>query len=210
MNLEARERLIKYGAETLSDTELLFLLVGNKAENFTDCENSALDAVYNCFDAVKNRGGLTQLETCRIMAGIELGIRIATISPTPQPAASTPQDMAKYIMPRLQLAKKEKFIVVLLNSHNNVIGSRVISTGTLNNVLVHPREIFAPAIINSAAAIAIAHNHPSGDVTPSKNDIELTHILINAGKIIGIPVVDHIIIGRGCYFSFVENKCMEE
>lgn len=209
MKLEARERLAKYGAETLSDAELLTVLIGDKAVKFEDCDNSALEAVYNTFDAVKSRGALTELETCRIMAGVELGLRIATVNANDKPSASHPQALANYLMPRMQLYKQEKFVVVFLNARNYITGSRIVTSGTLNNTTVHPREVFAPAITNNAAAIAIAHNHPSGISNPSKEDIELTHTLINAGKIIGIPVIDHIIIGHGSYYSFVENGCMK-
>ena len=141
------------------------------------------------------------------MAGVELGMRIATVSNNNKPLASNPPALAKYLMPRLQLSKQEKFIVILLNSRNYVIGNKVISNGTLNNTIIHPREVFAPAIINNAAAIAFAHNHPSGEPAPSQEDMELTHTIMDAGEIMGIPVIGHIIIGQGCYFSFVENDC---
>lgn len=112
-------------------------------------------------------------------------------------------------MPRLRYAKKEQFIVILLDSKNRVIGTELVSEGTLTDSLVHPREVFRPAILQHAASIVVAHNHPSGDPHPSEEDCDLTQTLTEAGKTLSIPVLDHLIIGDGTYYSFQEDEALE-
>jgi DNA repair protein RadC len=109
-------------------------------------------------------------------------------------------------MPRLRYAAKEQFVVILLNNKNKVIGTEVVSEGSLSSSIVHPREVFAPAILHHAAAIMVAHNHPSGDPKPSIEDEEVTRQLLRSGKVLGIPMIDHVIIGDGNYYSFLENE----
>ena len=111
-------------------------------------------------------------------------------------------------MPRLRYAVKEQFIVVLLNGRNKVIGTEVVSEGSLSNSIVHAREVFAPALLQHAAAIMVAHNHPSGDPKPSSEDKDITRMLARSGKVLGIPLMDHLIIGDGTYYSFLENEAL--
>ena len=110
------------------------------------------------------------------------------------------------MMPRLRYAAKEQFVVILLNNKNKVIGTEVVSEGSLSSSIVHPREVFVPAILHHAAAIMVAHNHPSGDPKPSIEDEEVTRQLLRSGKVLGIPMIDHVIIGDGNYYSFLENE----
>ena len=140
-----------------------------------------------------------------ILAALELGKRIACANPLTRTGITSPEDGAAILMPRLRYETKEHFLVVLLNSKNMVLQVEQISEGSLNSSVVHPREVFAPAVLHHAAAILAAHNHPSGDPTPSKEDRALTATLVEAGKYMGIPVLDHIIIGDASYFSFKEH-----
>ncbi len=120
-------------------------------------------------------------------------------------AIRDPQIAADILQKYLEGADRENFVVLLLNTKNKVIGINTVSVGILNSSLVHPREVFKPAILASAAAIILGHNHPSGDLTPSKEDLETTRKLAEAGKILGIEVLDHIIIGDGCHVSLKEQ-----
>ena len=118
---------------------------------------------------------------------------------------SSPQDIGNVYMEELRYKKKEIFRVVLLNTKNVIIGSKDISEGSLNASIVHPREVFLEAIKKSANKMILMHNHPSGDPTPSSEDINITKRLISAGQIVGIEILDHVIIGDGSFYSFKEN-----
>ena len=118
------------------------------------------------------------------------------------------RDVFNHYRMRLREVKQEQFLVVLLDSRSRFLAEVMVSKGTLNSSPVHPREVFNPAVRESAAAVMIAHNHPSGDPTPSKDDIRVTRRLMEAGKVIGIPLVDHIIIAGDEYISFVESNLL--
>ena len=109
-------------------------------------------------------------------------------------------------MPRLRYAVREQFVVLLLNSRNRVIGAETVTEGTLTGSIAHPREVFKAAILAHAAAVIVAHNHPSGDPEPSDEDKEITRQLVRSGEVLGIPLLDHVIIGDGCYYSFQEYE----
>ena len=153
-----------------------------------------------------NIKGLGQAKAATVLAALEIGRRIASAKPVEKIHLSCPQDVAELLMPRLRYAVKEQFIVILLNGKNKVIGTEVISEGSLSSSIVHPREVYASALLNHAAAIMVAHNHPSGDPKPSDEDREITSLLVRSGKVLGIPLVDHIVIGDGTYYSFQENE----
>ncbi|MEK7315640.1 MAG: DNA repair protein RadC [Candidatus Eisenbacteria bacterium] len=119
-----------------------------------------------------------------------------------------PEDLYKLLRPRIGREDREHFVAVLLSSRSTVIGIETISIGSLNASIVHPREVFKPAIVHSASAIALAHNHPSGDVTPSEEDLAITRRLKEAGRLLGIELVDHIIVGRNAFTSFKERKLL--
>ena len=112
-------------------------------------------------------------------------------------------------MPRLRYATKEQLLVLLLDVKNRIIGTEVIAEGSLSNIIVHPREVFLPVILQHASGLVVAHNHPSGDPQPSAEDIEITKILVAAGETLGLPVLDHVIIGDGAYYSFVEAGALK-
>ena len=211
-----REKLINNGAAALTDSELLAILIGSGTK-----ETSALDIardltadngilknialVHDVKELAKTKG-LGRAKAALIIAALELGRRIASAEPLVRDSITSPEDGVALLMPRLRYESKEHFLVVLLNSKNKVLDVEQISEGSLNSSVVHPREVFAPAVLHHAAAILTAHNHPSGDPTPSKEDKDLTNTLVQAGKYMGIPVLDHIIIGDAKYFSFKEHS----
>ena len=211
-----REKLINNGAAALTDSELLAILIGSGTQ-----EKSALDIardltadngilknialVHDVKELAKTKG-LGRAKAALIIAALELGRRIASAEPLVRDSITSPEDGVALLMPRLRYESKEHFLVVLLNSKNKVLEIEQISEGSLNSSVVHPREVFAPAVLHHAAAILTAHNHPSGDPTPSKEDKDLTNTLVQAGKYMGIPVLDHIIIGDAKYFSFKEHS----
>lgn len=210
-----REKLIKNGAAALTDSELLAILIGSGTP-----EKSALDiardltadngvlnniAIVHDVKELAKTKGLGRAKASIIIAALELGRRIASAEPLLRDSITSPEDGVALLMPRLRYEAKEHFLVVLLNSKNKVLEIKQISEGSLNSSVVHPREVFAPAVLHHAAAILTAHNHPSGDPTPSKEDKDLTNTLVQAGKYMGIPVLDHIIIGDARYFSFKEH-----
>ena len=211
-----REKLINNGAAALTDSELLAILIGSGTQ-----EKSALDIardltadngilknialVHDVKELAKTKG-LGRAKAALIIAALELGRRIASAEPLVRDSITSPEDGVALLMPRLRYESKEHFLVVLLNSKNKVLDVEQISEGSLNSSVVHPREVFAPAVLHHAAAILTAHNHPSGDPTPSKEDKDLTNTLVQAGKYMGIPVLDHIIIGDAKYFMFKEHS----
>ena len=211
-----REKLINNGAAALTDSELLAILIGSGTQ-----EKSALDIardltadngilknialVHDVKELAKTKG-LGRAKAALIIAALELGRRIASAEPLVRDSITSPENGVALLMPRLRYESKEHFLVVLLNSKNKVLDVEQISEGSLNSSVVHPREVFAPAVLHHAAAILTAHNHPSGDPTPSKEDKDLTNTLVQAGKYMGIPVLDHIIIGDAKYFSFKEHS----
>ncbi len=122
---------------------------------------------------------------------------------------SNPAEVAAFLAPEMACMDREQFMVLLLNTKNRIIGTNVVSIGSLNASIVHPREVFRPAILAPCAAVILAHNHPSGDPSPSMEDMELTKRLDEAGKILGIKVLDHVVIGETSYFSFKEKGLMQ-
>ena len=119
-----------------------------------------------------------------------------------------PEDLFKLLRPRIGRADREHFIAVLLSTRNAVIGIETISVGSLNASIVHPREVFKPAIVHSASAIALAHNHPSGNAEPSNEDIAITRRMLEAGQLLGIELVDHVVVARRSFTSLKERKLL--
>lgn len=148
--------------------------------------------------------GLGQAKAATVLAALEIGRRLASARPLERVHIGSPQEGADFLMPRLRYATREQFIAVMLNSKNRVIATEIISEGTLTASVVHAREVFAPALLHHAAAVIVAHNHPSGDPRPSNEDRQVTDMLADSGKVLGIPLLDHLIIGDGEYYSFQE------
>lgn len=214
-----REKLYLHGVQALTDAELLAILLRTgtaQKSALTIAKELAHDGgLYRRLARVSDLNELTQIKglgqakAATLLAALEIGRRIASASPLDKVHLRCPQDCAAFLMPRLRYAMKEQFLVILLNSKNKIIGTEVISEGTLTNSVVHPREVYLPAILQHAAAICVAHNHPSGDPQPSKADRELTRVLWAAGQTLCIPLLDHVIIGDGAYYSFQEDEALD-
>jgi DNA repair protein RadC len=212
-----RERLERYGAQVLSDAELLALLIrtGTPAESALvlaqrilkgDGAKSGLAFVADSsIEELSRIKGIGLAKSVQIKAAVELGRRISSYTGQNPTVINTPVDVKNLLMEEMRFLEKEHFKVILLNIKNHVISVEDISVGSLNSSIVHPREVFKPAIRRSSASMILVHNHPSGDPTPSREDIEITRRLIEAGKILGIEVVDHVIIGNGIYISLREK-----
>lgn len=218
VNDRPREKMAERGVTALTDAELLAILLrtGTAEKSALDIGSELADngglykrlAGITRLTELTNIKGLGQAKAATVLAALEIGRRIASAKPLEKIHLSCPQEAAEFLMPRLRYAIKEQFVVVLLNSKNKVIGTEVVSEGSLSNSIVHPREVFVPALLQHAAAIMVAHNHPSGEPSPSLEDRELTSMLVRSGKVLGIPLVDHIIIGDGNYYSFLENEAL--
>lgn len=208
-----RERMIKYGPEALSNTELLAIIIrtGIKGENaITVAQNlisqEGLEALLE--DSIEELAafkGIGISKAVLIKAALELGKRLNSMPERKRYAIKSPADVSAILMGEMRYLKKEYFKAILLDIKNHVITIENISIGGLNFSLVHPREIFKSAIKKSSAAIIMVHNHPSGDPHPSNEDIDVTRRIVESGKILGIEVLDHVIIGDGRYFSFKDE-----
>ena len=216
LNDRPREKMAANGAAVLTDAELIAILLrtGTAEKSAIDIasEMTADGGLYKRLAGITrlneltNIKGLGQAKAATVLAALDIGRRIASAKPIEKIHLSCPQDVADFLMPRLRYAAKEQFVVILLNNKNKVIGTEVVSEGSLSSSVVHPREVYAPAILHHAAAIMVAHNHPSGDPKPSIEDEEVTRQLLRSGKVLGIPMIDHVIIGDGNYYSFLENE----
>ncbi len=209
-----RERLAKYGAEALSNAELLAIILrtGMKGGTAIDLANKLLNHFNGNLKAIVSADmnelskikGLGFAKAAQIKAAFELSKRINYLQDNIR--ISSPKDAAEFLMPKLRYLDKEHFFVLCLDTRNKLIGNEVkVSVGSLNASIVESREIFKAAIAKNAAVVILAHNHPSGDPTPSNEDIAVTKRVVNAGDVIGIKVNDHIIIGDGKYVSMKER-----
>lgn len=205
-----REKLIKYGPEKLSNTELLAILLrtGTKESNVIELSNRILKQVTGekitdiDYKNLQTIHGLGPTKACEIIACFELGKRL--LKEKKAELFLSPKDVWESLKD-IRDNKKEHFVVFYLDTRNQEIQREIISIGTLNASLVHPREVFEPAVRNLASHIIIAHNHPSGNLNPSDEDILVTSKLVQSGKILGIEVLDHIIVTKDNYLSFKEN-----
>ena len=215
-----KEKMIKHGAGSLSNAELLAIIIRTGTRDATSVEVGRkiieyLDNDLSYFHQVDvlelkrnpNLSGVGIVKACQIKAAIELGCRIKQ-KDLPERKITSPHDVVGLLMDEMQYLKQECFKIIMLDTKNKVIKVEEITRGTLNSSLVHPREVFVKAIKQHAAAIILAHNHPSGDTEPSAEDKSITRRLVEAGELIGISVLDHIIIGRGTYMSFKQEKLL--
>ncbi|EYE88457.1 hypothetical protein Q428_07695 [Fervidicella metallireducens AeB] len=209
-----RERLIKYGAEVLSNAELLAIILrtGTKSESAINIANRILSSkdgleflVNSSVQELSSIKGIGDAKAAQIKAAIEIGKRMRNYRSDKKFKITSPADAAELVLEDLRYLKKEYLRVIFLNTKNIVIDVKDLSIGSLSSSIVHPREVFCEAIKKSTSSIIITHNHPSGDPTPSQEDINITKRLCEAGKIIGIEILDHLIIGDGCYISLKEK-----
>jgi DNA repair protein RadC len=207
-----RERLLTFGIDSLSDAELLAIIfgMGTRGENVIDMSNRLISefGLVGLFDSslkeLQKIKGIGQAKAMQILAIHEIGKR-RNISMKKKRKITKAGDVFDLFYDKLKDEQKETFSIILMDVKNNIISCEEISTGILDASIVHPREIFKPAIKNSAARIILVHNHPSGDSSPSEEDIDITKKIIDAGEIIGIEVLDHVIIGED-YWSYVEGE----
>jgi len=210
-----REKLKQKGAAALQKAELLAIILrtGIKNKNVIKVAEDILkkysdkkltDATYQ---ELKNIHGVGPTKAAQIIAAIALGQRLFKEKSREEIFINSPQDIIKAIG-GIKENKKENFIALYLDARNKLIYQETISIGTLNANLVHPRELFEPAVRNFAASIIIAHNHPTGAPEPSQDDLDITKQLVQAGKIMGIEVIDHLIIGENAFLSFKEKNLL--
>jgi len=211
--LRPREKLLQYGPEALSDQELLAILLRTGIKN-----RSALDLAQELLlsggfvnltqistEELSSIKGMGLAKSAQIKAAVEIGRRLARQKLGPRPVIRTPADVANLLMGEMNFLDREHFKVLNLNIKNQVIGLDDVSIGSLNASLVHPREVFKQAIKRSAAWLILVHNHPSGNLQPSNEDQMLTKRLYEAGKLLGIEVLDHLIFGQNSFLSMKEK-----
>lgn len=208
-----REKLERMGSSALGDNELLALVLGSGSR-----DGGVLDLANRLLAHAGGLHGLTRMgagelgavagigraRTAQVLAAVELGRRTLVRRAADRPRLSTPQDLAAHLLPEYGSRSVEQFGIVMLDTKHRVIRVKIVSVGSLDTTVVHPREVFREAVSASAAAIVLFHNHPSGDPTPSADDLVLTTRMLTAGDIMGIAVVDHLILADQCYFSLVE------
>lgn len=207
-----RERLLRHGCEALRDQELLAVLLG------TGCRGNSVQSLAHSILSAHPREqlaglgleqlcgikGLGRAKACTLVAALELGRRVLRRELGTRPLLSTPAD-ALPLLADIRDQQREHFLCLHLNARNQLIQKEVVSVGSLSASIVHPREVFRSAVAAAAASIILAHNHPSGDATPSHDDLELSRRLQRAGELMGIEVLDHIIISAVDYVSLKER-----
>jgi len=212
-----RERLQKFGAEALSAQELLALVIGrgipkksvmNIAQELLVKFGNVKAISQATIEELSQIKGIGLAKAAQLKACFELGKREELEPEFKNYDIKDPESVVKAIRASIRDKAKEHFKLILLNPRNKIIGISTISIGTLNASLVHPREVFKDAIVHSAASVVLAHNHPSGDPEPSEDDIKITNKLVESGRILGIEVIDHIIIGKNNFCSFKERGLM--
>lgn len=209
-----RERLLNLGAGHLSNQELLAILLGSgtKEESVMTLSNRVLmhfeglkllkDATIEELTAIK---GIGTAKGVLLLSAMELGRRMNQYKPNDRYVIRSPEDGADYVMEEMRNLKQEHFVVLFLNTKNQIIHRQTIFIGSLNASIVHPREVYREAVKRSAASIVCAHNHPSGDPSPSQEDIHVTRRLVESGKMIGIELLDHLVIGDRKFISLKEK-----
>ena len=211
-----REKLLFYGATALSNAELLAILLRSGTK-----KKSVLRVAEEILAHIKEQGlagmvhisvpelakidGVGKVKAATLQAAIELGRRLSMQQAAKIVVIHGPEDVAHYAMPRYRFEQREHLAVMRLNTKNHILGMPEVSVGSLSASIVHPREVFRAAIDYAAAAMILLHNHPSGDPTPSREDIAVTERLVKAGKIMDIPVLDHVVLGRERFTSLKEK-----
>lgn len=210
-----RERLMRSGAESLSTAELIAIILGSGSKSKPILQLS--------HEIITRFGGLQQLaeatltelleikgigiaKAIQLKAALNLGMRVSRQAITAKYRIEHPSHAYQLLREEMENEKRELFVVVLQDVKGYVICHEIVSIGILSQTLVHPREVFYPAIRHKAASIIVAHNHPSGDPTPSPQDIEITKTLVEASRLMSIPLQDHLIIGQQCFISLRQQQ----
>lgn len=209
-----RERLQMAGPQALGTTELLAILLGTGsrgrgvvplAEHLLSTFGSLQDLSQARLEELDRVGGMGPAKAATLLAAFELGKRACAPSPQTRPAIHSPGDGARLLIPLMRFLDREHFRAILLNTRHEVLAVAEVAVGNLDSAPVHPREVFKEAVRRSAAAVIVAHNHPSGNPEPSADDLAITQRLCAAGRVVGIDVLDHLIIGNGNYVSLRER-----
>ncbi|HPF43209.1 MAG TPA: DNA repair protein RadC [Syntrophomonadaceae bacterium] len=216
-SMRPRERMLAEGEHSLSDTELLAIIIGNGTSNL-----SALDLARHILaqhgslrhikeaslEELMQHPGIGPAKAVNIKAAMEIGRRIS-LDVRNKMSIKSPEDVKNMVMEDMRYLDREYFRVMYLDRKGGLLSMEDVSIGGLHSALVHPREVFKPAIKKSAASIILVHNHPSGDPSPSREDLELTASLIEAGKHLGIEILDHIVIGESTYCSMRSQQLIQ-
>jgi DNA repair protein RadC len=210
-----REKMTRYGPDALSDAELLAVLLrcGRRGQNVMALAEQILRTAdlahlpQVSIESLKKLKGMGSVKALEILACVEMGRRIFECKKTHISQFLSARDVYEALRD-IRIHRKEHFIAFFLDMRNQQIHREVISVGTINASLVHPREVFEPAVKYLAAQIIVAHNHPSGDVEPSDDDISVTKRLVTAGKILGSEVIDHVIVAANAFTSMKEKGCL--
>jgi len=208
-----RERLLKYGPEALSNAELLAIILrtGTQKENVINLCSRILSEYSIKQLSQANVSKLTEIhgigaaKAAQIAAVFELARKLESFTDEPKRKIRSPADVYSILYPKMREQKRERLVALLLDTKNQVLREEVISIGSLNANIVHPREVFKAALMESCASVILSHNHPSGDPTPSREDIAVTEKLVEGGKLLGIDVLDHVVIGEGRYVSLKDE-----
>lgn len=209
-----RERLRRLGAQALSSAELIAILlrVGVQGENAVQVGQRLINTFHGLsglhrasFDEVCAQHGIGEAKAAQIKAAIELGRRLATEAPEERPAVHSPQDAADLVRYEMSALEQEELHVLLLDNRNRVLHIEPVYRGSVNSSQVRVGELFKAAIRRNAAALIVAHNHPSGDPTPSPDDVAVTRAIVQAGKLLDIDVLDHLVIAGGRFVSLKER-----
>ena len=206
-----REKLLREGSDRLSTTEILAILINSGTKEISALEIAAqllsmdkrgVRFLAECSPEELSRiKGMGQAKICTVLAAVELGKRIAAAPVRDRNLIRSSSDIADLFMEKMRYYKKEHFVSLMINAKGEIIEETEVSIGDLCSSSTHPREVFVDAVKRSAGSVVFLHNHPSGDPSPSDTDVQTTKRLIEAGTILGIPVLDHIIIGDGIYVS---------
>lgn len=208
-----RERLLKYGKESLSNEELLSIILKTGTKNYSakELSNHILknfknikEMKYITINKLTEINGIGEVKAIELLAALELGKRVYYIEQKEKVLLNSSKKIYEYFKNIFIEEYQECFYALYLDTKSKLISYKLLFKGTINSSCVHPREVFKNAFLESAYSIIVIHNHPSGDPTPSKEDIKVTETLMQIGKIMAIPVVDHIIIGNNQYYSFYE------
>jgi DNA repair protein RadC len=213
-----RERLLRHGPDVLSDTELVTLVLrtGLRGRPAHDTARALLGlhggllGVGTCeLHELMGAPGLGLAKAASLVAALEIGRRVAAARRPERPLLRDPADVYRLLHPRLRQAPEERFLALLLDGRHRILREVLVSKGTLTASLVHPREVFRSAIRAGAAGLILAHNHPSGDPSPSPEDREVTARLARAGELLGVPVLDHVVVAERGYTSFREEGWLD-
>ena len=210
-----RERLREFGPKSLSNTELIAILLrtGLQGENVLAVSSRLLAR----FDGLAGLGrvsfselcaerGLSEAKTSQLMAALELGRRFVSLAPQERAVINSPQDVANLLLADMSVLDQEHLRILLLNTRNEVLGIQEIYVGNVNSSVVRAAEVFRPVVQANAPSIIVVHNHPSGDPAPSSQDVDITNELISTGKLLGIELLDHVVLGRGNRFVSMNER----